>query len=53
MQLENGSEMFKNWANPSMDLIVKVYFFNITNADEFYSEKKKPVFEEIGPYVYK
>lgn len=46
--------MFNLWENPPLDVYLKVYIFNVTNADSFLagSDKKLKV-EEVGPYVYR
>ncbi|KAJ8916553.1 hypothetical protein NQ315_000195 [Exocentrus adspersus] len=31
---------------------IRVYIFNVTNADEFLNNGSKPIVEELGPYVY-
>ncbi|XP_049767378.1 scavenger receptor class B member 1-like [Schistocerca cancellata] len=50
----DGGESFELWRKPPVDLFLKVYLFNITNADAFLSgEDKKLRFEEVGPYVYR
>jgi scavenger receptor class B, member 1 len=48
-----GSFLFYVWEKPPLEVIMKLYLFNITNAEEFMSgvDKKLKV-QEIGPYVY-
>jgi hypothetical protein len=29
-----------------------VYFFNLTNPEEFFDGQAKPILEEIGPFTY-
>jgi hypothetical protein len=36
----------------SIYLPFQVYFFNLTNPEEFFSGHSKPVLEEIGPFTY-
>lgn len=45
--------MFKRFTNVPIPLTVKITFFNITNAPDVLSGKSKPVFQEVGPFVYK
>ena len=52
MLTENG-EIFDLWAKPPVDLYIKIYLFNITNADEFLAGKEKMRVQQIGPYVYR
>lgn len=41
------------WAKPPVTPAVKVYVYNVTNADEFLNNGSKPILEELGPYVYR
>ncbi|XP_065358409.1 scavenger receptor class B member 1 isoform X1 [Calliphora vicina] len=49
---EDG-EIFNLWAQPPVDLYIKVYLFNITNAEAFMAGREKMNVEQVGPYVYK
>lgn len=49
---DNG-EIFNLWAKPPVDLYIKIYLFNITNAEAFLAGREKLQVEEVGPYVYK
>lgn len=44
--------LFELWKKPPIDIYIKVYIFNITNAEEFLKGGVKLKVEEIGPYVY-
>lgn len=48
-----GSFLYNLWEKPPLDVLMKVYLFNITNGDAFINgvDKKLKVVE-IGPYVY-
>ncbi|XP_073977460.1 scavenger receptor class B member 1-like isoform X1 [Rhodnius prolixus] len=48
-----GSETFLMWEKPEVDLLLKVYLFNITNKDAFLKGTEKLKVQEVGPYVYK
>ena len=50
--LSNHSDFAKIWQNPPITPHLKVYFFNLTNPEEFLSGKEKPNVVEIGPYTY-
>lgn len=51
---EEDGEIFDMWAKPPVDLFLKVYLFNITNADDFMEGRDEKLrVEEIGPYVYR
>lgn len=48
-----GSFLFYMWKKPPLAVVMKVYIFNITNAEEFLSGRdKKLKVEEVGPYCY-
>lgn len=49
---EDG-EIFNLWQNPPVNLYIKIYLFNITNAEQFMKGEEKMKVEEIGPYVYR
>ncbi|XP_034474104.1 scavenger receptor class B member 1 [Drosophila innubila] len=49
---DNG-EIFNLWAQPPVDLYIKIYLFNITNAEAFLAGREKLQVEQVGPYVYK
>ena len=40
------------WENPPIEPHLKVFFFNITNAEAVFNGKEKPKLQEIGPYTY-
>jgi hypothetical protein len=50
--LRNGSQTFQWWRRPPVNPIIRIYVYNVTNAEEFLNEGKKPVLDELGPYVY-
>lgn len=50
--LNKGSLSFKLWQNPPYEIYLKIYIFNVTNADAFIAGREKLKFEEIGPYTY-
>ncbi|KAK9704474.1 CD36 family [Popillia japonica] len=50
--LRPGHFIYSFWAEPPLDIFVKVYIFNVTNSQEFLAGTEKLRVEEIGPYVY-
>ena len=50
--LRNQSEFADIWANPPITPHLKVYFYNLTNPEEFSSGEAKPRLQEVGPYTY-
>lgn len=51
--MAKGGEIFNLWAQPPVDLYIKIYLFNITNAEDFLSGREQLKVEQVGPYVYK
>ncbi|XP_036321468.1 scavenger receptor class B member 1 isoform X2 [Rhagoletis pomonella] len=51
--MEDKGEIFDLWAKPPVDLYIKIYLFNITNAEAFLAGREKMNVEQVGPYVYK
>lgn len=49
--LREDSEVTQAWLSPPIKPQLKLYFFNMTNVEDFLSGSK-PKLEEIGPYVY-
>ncbi|XP_025836742.1 lysosome membrane protein 2 [Agrilus planipennis] len=50
--LRNGSQAFGWWAKPPVVPVIRIYIYNVTNADEFLNNGTKPILDEIGPYTY-
>lgn len=50
--LQPGGESFGWWAKPPVEPQMKIYVYNVTNADEFLNNGSKPILDELGPYVY-
>ncbi len=50
--LRNNSDFAELWSEPPITPHIKVYFFNLTNAEEFFAGNEKPKLKEVGPYVY-
>ncbi|XP_055385357.1 scavenger receptor class B member 1-like isoform X2 [Condylostylus longicornis] len=50
--LRNGTQTFGWWAKPPVEPMIKVYVYNVTNADDFLNNGTKAVLDELGPYVY-
>ena len=47
-----STEIYKDWLNPPFDIYMKYYLYNLKNGDDF-QNGSKPIFEEIGPFVYR
>lgn len=53
LEIREGSYLFKVFKKPPVDVIIKVYIFNVTNAAAFMSGKDSKLnVSEIGPYVF-
>jgi len=46
-----GEDTFEKWRNIKVPILMKVYFFNVTNPDEIQAGAI-PIVNEVGPYVY-
>lgn len=47
-----GGQSFGWWSKPPVEPRIKIYVYNVTNADEFLNNGSKPILDELGPYVY-
>ena len=52
MKLLPGSAMFEQLQHPSLPIYKDVFFYNLTNPDEF-AAGSRPNVTEIGPYSYR
>ncbi|XP_044735776.1 scavenger receptor class B member 1 isoform X2 [Chrysoperla carnea] len=52
VQFSEGSEIYELWRKPPVNLYLRVYLFNVTNAEAFLRGDEKLRVEEVGPYVY-
>uniref|UniRef100_A0A0C9R2F4 Scavenger receptor class B member 1 n=1 Tax=Fopius arisanus TaxID=64838 RepID=A0A0C9R2F4_9HYME len=50
--LKEGGRSFVWWQAPPAVPHLRVYIYNVTNADEFLNDGDKPILQELGPYVY-
>lgn len=50
--LRVGGQTFGWWSKPPVTPVMRLYIYNVTNADEFLNNGTKPVLDELGPYVY-
>lgn len=53
LAMSRTSETFYIWEDPPISPHLKVYFWNFTNPEAFFTGKEKPVLSEIGPYTYR
>uniref|UniRef100_A0A5K4EL37 Scavenger receptor class B member 1 n=1 Tax=Schistosoma mansoni TaxID=6183 RepID=A0A5K4EL37_SCHMA len=49
--LTPGSEVFEAYSRDNTSIITRLYLFNLLNEEEVL-KGGKPLFEEVGPYVY-
>ena len=52
MALVEGTERYDSWLRPPVQPHLEGYAFHITNP-EAVKQGKKPILEEVGPFVYK
>jgi scavenger receptor class B protein 1 len=50
--LRKGAESFGWWSKPPVEPVIRVYVYNVTNADEFLNNGTKPELDELGPFAY-
>lgn len=50
--LKKGSDVYQKWQRPPVVPHLLLYFFNVTNKEEF-QQGAKPVLQEVGPYCYR
>ena len=50
--IEPGSVTYKQLLNPTVPLFKDIYFFNLTNPDDF-QNGATPDLNEVGPYSYR
>ncbi|XP_020281410.1 protein croquemort-like [Pseudomyrmex gracilis] len=55
LALTSTSRSFEVWKDTSNfpPIFLKIYMFNWTNPEEFRERGKKPVFKQVGPYVFR
>lgn len=47
--------MFDLWRKPPVHPVMRIYIYNVTNAEEFLNRGDadvKPILDELGPYTY-
>ncbi|XP_037795050.1 scavenger receptor class B member 1-like [Penaeus monodon] len=52
MQVTEGSRAYDIWRLTPVPLFLRLYFFNLTNPDEF-AKGAKPIVQQVGPYCYR
>ena len=51
MVLNVDNDLYNQWLNPPINVYMSFRLFNLKNGDDFV-KGAKPMFEEIGPFVY-
>jgi hypothetical protein len=51
VQLRENSEVTARWIKPPIEPKIRIYFFNVTNLEDFLNGAK-PKLDQAGPYVY-
>lgn len=52
IKLDPTTDLFKQWLNPPIDVFLSFYIFDLKNPKEF-ENGQKPMFEEIGPFIFR
>lgn len=50
--LQQEADSYRFWSAPPVTPLIRVYVYNVTNADEFLNNGTKPEISELGPFVY-
>jgi len=50
--LTPGSTSYPMWKDLPVPITLRVYLFNITNAEEVAKKGAKPILNQVGPYVF-
>lgn len=53
MQLKIGTKTFDRFTKVPIPLTVKFYLFNVTNSEQVLAGLERPIFQEVGPFMYK
>ncbi|UYV75881.1 SCARB2, partial [Cordylochernes scorpioides] len=50
--LHDGTPTYDKWVESPVPILLKIYFFNVTNPEGI-KARQKPILKEIGPFVYR
>lgn len=50
-QLRNNTFIWDKWTNPTNEMFLRVYFFNVTNPSDV-EAGGIPIFRQAGPFTY-
>lgn len=50
LPIVKGTEAYTRYTSPSVPLQVRMYMFNVTNADEVSRTGAKPILNQVGPF---
>jgi len=53
LPLRQGAQTFELWRKPPVTPYLKIYFFNVTNSEDFINNGAKLKLQEVGPYVFR
>jgi len=54
VSLKETGTTYEKWKDITMPIYMNYYFYNVTNPEDVNKKNgAKPIFDEIGPYVYK
>lgn len=53
LQLKEGTYLLEVFKKPPVEVLLRAYIFNVTNAEEFMNGKDSNMnVTEVGPYVF-
>lgn len=44
---------YENWIETPIPMYLEIYMWNWTNTHDVHNKSVKPMFDELGPYVFK
>ncbi|XP_054281067.1 scavenger receptor class B member 1-like [Macrosteles quadrilineatus] len=54
LKMVRGLPAYEWWANPPDEVLLRVYLFNITNAQQFLDDPEAKLhMQEVGPYIFR
>ena len=51
IKLQPGTDLYKQWLNPPLEVFMSFYLFNLKNPEDF-ENGARPIFEEVGPFIF-
>jgi len=52
LPLTPDSDVTRAWIQPPIKPLLKIYYFNVTNPEEYLQGENVPIVAQVGPYTY-